>query len=93
MVNGIGSASVKLPPAPDGATYVRVELACHSTRWCSTPGGKGEADQAMHLWQRDAIPLTDAFDPTNAQDLEPLDPTVGFAIHAPAKTQWRLYAT
>jgi len=58
-----------------------------------TPGGGSEGpDNGIPRVQRDALPLTDAFDPHNAQDLAPLNPAAGLAIDVSPGTHWRLYA-
>lgn len=93
LISGIGPGAVKLPPAPANATYVRVELVCFEATRCDTPGGGGTSEQPSKIWQRDAIPLTAAMDPTNPQRLKPLDPAVGLPIETDRDVHWRLYAT
>lgn len=92
IVNGVGATHVRLPAVPPGATYLRVELVCYQATLCATPGGSAESDHRSVLWQRDAVPLTDVFDPTNPQDLEPL-PATGLTIDTDRTAHWRLYAT
>jgi hypothetical protein len=93
ILNGVGSAKVVLPDAPGDAVYLRVELTCFDGIRCNTPGGGSEGpDDGIPKVQRDALPLTDAFDPHNAQDLAPLNPAAGLAIDVSPGTHWRLYA-
>ena len=93
ILNGVGSAKVVLPDAPGDAVYLRVELTCFDGIRCNTPGGGSEGpDNGTPKVQRDALPLTDAFDPDNAQDLAPLNPAAGLAIDVSPGTHWRLYA-
>jgi hypothetical protein len=93
ILNGVGSAKVVLPDAPGDAVYLRVELTCFDGSRCNTPGGGSEGpDNGIPRVQRDALPLTDAFDPDNAQDLAPLNPAAGLAIDVSPGTHWRLYA-
>jgi hypothetical protein len=94
ILNGVGSAKVVLPAAPGNAVYLRVELACFDGVRCDTPGGGSEGANVnnRNKVQRDALPLTKAFDPHNAKDLAPLNPAVGLAIDVNPGTHWRLYA-
>ena len=93
ILNGVGSTKVVLPAAPGDAVYLRVELTCYDGSRCNTPGGGSEGpDNGIPRVQRDALPLTNAFDPNNAQDLDPLNPAVGLAIDVSPGTHWRLYA-
>jgi len=93
ILNGVGSAKVVLPDAPGDAVYLRVELTCFDGIRCNTPGGGSEGPgNGIPRVQRDALPLTDAFDPHNAQDLAPLNPVAGLAIDVSPGTHWRLYA-
>ena len=94
ILNGVGSAKVVLPDAPGNAVYLRVELTCFDGIRCNTPGGGSEGPNVgpLNKVQRDALPLTDAFDPANAQDLVPLVPAAGLAIDVSPGTHWRLYA-
>lgn len=94
ILNGVGSANVVLPDAPGNAVYLRVELTCFDGIRCNTPGGgiEGPDVSTINKVQRDALPLTDAFDPHNAQDLAPLNPAAGLAIDVNPGTHWRLYA-
>jgi hypothetical protein len=97
IVNGVGPADVVLPPAPHGATYLHVELACFDGTRCLTPGGGVEGptpDSAgiSNKVARDALPLTDAVDPRNAQRLAPVDPAEGVPVDVHPGTHWRLYA-
>jgi hypothetical protein len=94
IVNGVGSTKVVLPDAPGDAVYLRVELACFDGVRCNTPGGGSEGVNVnnMNKVQRDALPLTDAFDPHNAQHLAPLNPAAGLGIDVSPGTHWRLYA-
>jgi hypothetical protein len=92
ILNGIGPATVPMPPAPDGAAYLRVELACFEATRCFTLGGGIEGPGERTLVQRDALPLTDDIDPTNPQSLDTTDPTGGVVIDVDAGTHWRLYA-
>ena len=93
ILNGVGSAKVVLPDAPGDAVYLRVELTCFDGIRCNTPGGGNEGpDNGIPRVQRDALPLTDAFDPHNAQNLAPLNPAAGLAIDVSPGTHWRLYA-
>lgn len=100
IVNGVGPATVPMPPAPEGAEYLRLELACFDGPRCFTAGGgiefsDGVGPQGRHerpLVQRDALPLTDRRDAANPQQLDPLDPARGVAIDVEPGTHWRLYA-
>ncbi|MEO6144493.1 MAG: hypothetical protein ABIP19_10985 [Dermatophilaceae bacterium] len=94
ILNGVGSANVVLPDAPGNAVYLRVELTCFDGIRCNTPGGgiEGPDHGTINKVQRDALPLTDAFDPHNAQDLARLNPAAGLAIDVSPGTHWRLYA-
>lgn len=96
VLNGVGAAHVVLPKAPKDATYLRVELTCYDGTRCFTPGGGVEgpatgADGRAKV-QRDAIPVTNQFDPNNAQSLAPLNPAAGLPIDVEPGTHWRLYA-
>jgi len=95
ILNGVGSAKVVLPDAPGDAVYLAVELACFDGIRCNTPGGGSEGPPNVGPFNkvaRGALPLTDAFDPHNAQDLAPLNPAAGLAIDVSPGTHWRLYA-
>ncbi|MDF2093334.1 hypothetical protein P0Y31_13365 [Knoellia sp. 3-2P3] len=94
IVNGVGPATVALPAAPRDATYVRIELACYDGLRCATPGGSVEGPNSPDYTkvQRDALPLTSATDPSNAQVLAPVDPAKGIPVDVDAGTHWRLYA-
>lgn len=92
ILNGVGPATLAMPAAPDGAAYLRLELACFEAARCFTAGGGIEGPGGQTLVQRDALPLTDEVDPTNVQSLDPLDPAKGVAIDVDADTRWRLYA-
>lgn len=93
IVNGVGPARVVLPDAPSNAVYVRIELTCFDGARCHTPGGgvDGPVDGRPKV-QRDALPLTNAPDPTNPQVLAPLTPASGLTIDVTPGTHWRLYA-
>jgi hypothetical protein len=92
VLNGVGAAHVVLPKAPNDATYLRVELACYDGTRCFTPGGGSAGpDDGTAKVQRDAIPVTNQFDPDNAQVLAPLDPAAGLPIDVEPGTHWRLY--
>lgn len=92
ILNGVGPATVPMPPAPDGAEYLRVELACFEATRCFTAGGGIEGERPETLVQRDALPLSDAADPANQQRLDPLDPDLGVEVDVEPGTHWRLYA-
>ena len=93
IVNGIGPATVSVPPAPEGAAYLRVELACFNGTRCNTAGGGVEGpNNGSTKVQRDALPVTDDIDPSNAQEIDRLDPASGVVIDVAAGTYWRLYA-
>lgn len=92
ILNGVGPATVPMPPAPMGAAYLRVELACFEATRCFTAGGGIEGPDEQTLIQRDALPVTDDVDPTNAQSLDAVDPAQGVVIDVDAGTHWRLYA-
>lgn len=96
VVNGVGPAIVPMPDAPDGAMYLRVELACFDGNRCFTPGGgvEGgvEGPRERPLVQGQALPLTDRVDETNPQLLEPVDPSRGVTVDVEPGTHWRLYA-
>jgi hypothetical protein len=94
ILNGVGPAKVVLPDAPGNAAYLRVELTCFDGIRCNTPGGGVEGPNVgpFNKVQRDALPLTDAFDPHNPQDLASLNPAAGLAIDVSPGTHWRLYA-
>jgi len=94
VVNSVGPANVVLPPVPQGALYVRLELTCYDGLKCNTPGGGAtrDADTGIPMVQRDDIPLTDAHDPRDAQRIPPYDPAVGVHIDVNPGTHWRLYA-
>jgi hypothetical protein len=93
ILNGVGPAKVRLPDVPVGAIYARLELTCFDGSRCNTPGGGVEGrDNGIPKVQRDALPLTNRPDPTNAQKLAPLDPADGVAIDVATGTHWRLYA-
>ncbi len=91
IVNGVGPATLPFTNLPTGATYLRIELGCFDGTRCNTPGGGVEGPGSPKL-QRDAIPLTSAFDRDNPQDLDPL-PAEGLRIDVEDGTHWRLYAT
>lgn len=93
IVNGIGPATVPVPPAPEGAAYLRLELACFNGTRCNTAGGGVEGpENGMRKVQRDALPVTDEVDPINAQKIDRLDPASGVLIDVAVGTHWRLYA-
>jgi hypothetical protein len=93
ILNGVGPAKVVLPDAPGNATYVSVALTCFDGTRCFTPEGGSEGpDDGTVKMTGGALPLTDAFDPHNAQRLAPLNPAAGLAIDVNAGTHWRLYA-
>ncbi len=95
IVSGVGPATVPLPPAPAGATYALVELTCFDSTRCLTPGGGigiGPRTDVQPITSGGPLPLTDAFDPHNAQVLDPIDPAVGVAVDVDAGSHWRLYA-
>jgi hypothetical protein len=100
IVNGIGPAAVPMPPAPQGAVYLRLELACFNGPRCFTAGGgiedtaAGDLDDPHErpLVQRDALPVTAGADPANPQRLDPVDPASGVEIDVEPGTHWRLYA-
>lgn len=93
VVNAVGPANVVLPPAPDGARYVRLELTCYDGLRCDTTGGGAsrKADTGVPMVQRDNLPLTAVHDPRDAQRIPPLDPAVGVPIGVDPGTHWRLY--
>ena len=93
IVNGVGPATVSVPAAPDGAAYLRLELACFDGPRCATAGGavEGPVDGVTKV-QRDVLPVTDDADPTNPQALDPLDPASGVRVDVEPGTHWRLYA-
>lgn len=93
ILSGVGPAAVPLPAAPKGATYLRLELTCFDGTLCATPGGSVSYDKPSGpMVQRDAVPLTSAFDPTNAQAIPPLDVTRGLPVIVNEGTHWRVYA-
>ncbi len=95
IVSGVGSATVPLPPAPDGALYALVELTCFDSVRCFMPGGGVEWDptaDVQPMTTGNPIPLTAAFDPHNVQRLDPIDPEVGVAVDVDDGSHWRLYA-
>ncbi len=92
ILNGVGRADVKLPAAPQDATYLRIELICFDGTRCHTPGGGIDGPEGAVKIEPDAIPLTDAADADNAQELKPFDPTLGFEVDVNAGTHWRLCA-
>lgn len=91
IVNGVGPAMVPVPDAPQGAKYLRLELACFDGSRCNTAGGGVEGGDGTKV-QRDALPVTDDVDSTNPQSLDPLNPGNGVKIDVEAGTHWRLYA-
>ena len=92
IVNGVGPATIPVPDAPQGAAYLRLELACFDGTRCNTAGGGIEHDGRSTVVQRDALPVTDEVDPTNPQSLDPLNPREGVKVDVEAGTHWRLYA-
>jgi hypothetical protein len=97
ILNGVGPAKVVLPDAPGNATYVNVTLTCYDGRRCGLPSGvsfvmDGVPDDGMPKVTGGALPLTDAFDPHNAQRIPPVNPAVGVAIDVSRGTHWRVYA-
>lgn len=93
ILNGVGTDTVPLPPAPHGATYLRLELTCFGGTQCETPGGSVTSDSPNGpLYQRDALPLTATVDATNPQQLAPLNPGSGLPVTVTPGTRWRLYA-
>jgi hypothetical protein len=92
ILNGVGPAKVVLPAAPGKATYLRIELTCYDGTRCNTPGGGVGGPATSPKVQRDALPLTSAPDPHNAQKLEPVNPAVGLPIDVHPGTHRRLYA-
>jgi hypothetical protein len=91
ILNGVGPANVVLPKAPGNATYVQVELTCYDGTRCHTPGGGNDGPATSPKIQRAALPLTNRTDPTNAQQLSPLDPSIGLPVAVNTGTHWRLY--
>lgn len=99
IVNGVGPGRVPLPPAPDGATYVMVELACFDGTYCGTLPGDGTSrpetsgtTSLPHLVERIQLPLTRRPDPDNPQGLPQLDSGRGVPIDVQPGVHWRLYA-
>jgi hypothetical protein len=93
IVNGVGPATVPMPAAPEGADYLRLELACFSGSRCFTAGGGVEGPaHGRPLVQRDALPLTARVDEANPQRLDPMDPARGVILDVEPGTHWRLYA-
>jgi hypothetical protein len=92
IVNGVGPATVPMPAAPEGAVYLRLELACFNGPRCFTAGGGVEGPHERPLVQRDALPLTTWVDEANAQRLDPIDPVRGVVVDVEPGTHWRLYA-
>lgn len=91
IVNGVGPATVPVPDAPQGAKYLRLELACFDGTRCNTAGGGVEGGEGIKV-QRDALPVSGEVDSTNAQSLEPLNPDEGVKVDVETGTHWRLYA-
>ncbi len=94
VVSGVGPATVPLPAAPDGAMYALTELTCFDSARCFTPSGGGGINPGHDIQPMSsggALPLTDAYDPHNAQLLDPIDPAVGIAVDVDAGSHWRLY--
>ncbi len=92
IVNGVGPATVPVSGAPQGAQYLRLELACFDGTRCFTAGGGVEGDGRRTVVQRDALPVTAELDPTNSQRLDVLNPAEGVEIDVEVGTHWRLYA-
>lgn len=92
IVNGVGPATVPMPAAPQGAVYLRLELACFDGPRCFTAGGGVEGPHEGPLVQRDALPLTARADEANPQRLDPMDPARGVVVDVEPETHWRLYA-
>lgn len=92
IVSGVGPQSVAVPDAPDGARYIAFELACFDSSTCGTPAGSvsgGPLDQVKV--DRGFLPTTNAADPSNPQQLEPLA-TDGLPLSVDEGAHWRLYA-
>ncbi len=97
ILNGVGPTHVVLPPAPPGATYVHVELACFDGTRCFTlpdDGIEGPRDPngVWNLVERIALPLTSTIDLINPQRIPPLDPARGDPVDVDPGTHWRLSA-
>jgi len=96
IVTDVGSAVIKLPPAPPGATHLRMILSCMTPGLCETPeggvsGGSWSSDTGPAM-QASYLPLTTAPDPQSAEEPPVLDPAEGLQITAGAHVVWRLYA-
>lgn len=91
IVNGVGPATVPLPPAPSYARYVHIELICFDGTLCASPGGSVEGSFTPKI-ESASLPVTQALDPDNLQVLPPIDPTVGVPVIVNPGTHWRLYA-
>lgn len=93
IVNGVGTAMVPLPAAPDGARYVHFEIACFNGTKCASPAGSvtGPDDGGVKV-ERGSLPLTDERDGNNPQSLRAINPDAGLRITVNDGTHWRLYA-
>ncbi len=91
ILNGVGPGVVPIPEAPEGAVYLKFELACFEATICMSPAG-GVTNEAHidRMVERGAVPVTDRYDPINPQKLAPLDD--GLPIEVDDGAHWRLYA-
>ena len=59
---------------------------------CLTPAGGELSDSGSEPQSGDGmLPLTNADDPSNIQDLDPLDPAAGVPVTVDANSHWRMY--
>lgn len=93
IVNGVGSANVPIPQAPEFAQYLRFELACFDATYCGSPSGSVSSESTTEqMVDRGAIPMTSQEDPSNAQVLTPLGSGESLPVMVSEGAQWRLYA-
>lgn len=94
IVSGVGPATVPLSIAPEGAKYVKIELACFDGARCGTPAGSVASDPSSGGGgvTRGALPITGSHDVADVQELPPIDPAAGVPVLVEPGTHWRIYA-
>lgn len=89
---GVGPRKVPLPPAPRGARYLRIVVACFDSTRCLTPGGGSQSSAQSAVWTQDALPLSNAIDPDNPQRIPSVNPASGVPVNVSPDGRWRLWA-
>lgn len=93
VISGTGISMVKFAPVPEKARYLRVELACFSSKVCGFAEQENvSTTTAPLLIERAALPVTDWYDPEDQARLNVVDPLIGFTVKVDPGALWRMYA-